>query len=79
MGAGAFGRVYLGLNNDTGQLMAVKQVRMMLGPSIVTANITVLLGGQPSLLVDDAVRRRSCCTVRATPDVSSVLHVHNHQ
>lgn len=28
VGAGAFGRVYLGLNNDTGQLMAVKQVRM---------------------------------------------------
>ena len=27
VGAGAFGRVYLGLNNDTGQLMAVKQVR----------------------------------------------------
>lgn len=27
IGAGAFGRVYLGLNNDTGQLMAVKQVR----------------------------------------------------
>ncbi|EIE26178.1 Pkinase-domain-containing protein [Coccomyxa subellipsoidea C-169] len=26
LGAGAFGRVYLGLNNDTGQLMAVKQV-----------------------------------------------------
>lgn len=26
IGAGAFGRVYLGLNNDTGQLMAVKQV-----------------------------------------------------
>ena len=26
VGAGAFGRVYLGLNNDTGQLMAVKQV-----------------------------------------------------
>lgn len=29
VGAGAFGRVYLGLNNDTGQLMAVKQVRMI--------------------------------------------------
>lgn len=28
VGAGAFGRVYLGLNNDTGQLMAVKQVRL---------------------------------------------------
>ncbi len=27
IGAGAFGRVYLGLNNDTGQLMAVKQAR----------------------------------------------------
>ena len=27
IGAGAFGRVYLGLNNDTGQLMAVKQVQ----------------------------------------------------
>ena len=27
VGAGAFGRVYLGLNNDTGQLMAVKQVQ----------------------------------------------------
>ncbi|KAK9804778.1 hypothetical protein WJX72_004880 [[Myrmecia] bisecta] len=26
IGAGAFGRVYLGLNNDTGHLMAVKQV-----------------------------------------------------
>ena len=26
IGAGAFGRVYLGLNNDTGQLIAVKQV-----------------------------------------------------
>ena len=25
IGAGAFGRVYLGLNNETGQLMAVKQ------------------------------------------------------
>ena len=30
VGAGAFGRVYLGLNNDTGQLMAVKQVRGLL-------------------------------------------------
>lgn len=27
IGAGAFGRVYMGLNNETGQLMAVKQVR----------------------------------------------------
>ena len=27
IGAGAFGRVYLGLNNQTGQLMAVKQAR----------------------------------------------------
>ena len=26
IGAGAFGRVYMGLNNETGQLMAVKQV-----------------------------------------------------
>ena len=25
IGAGAFGRVYMGLNNETGQLMAVKQ------------------------------------------------------
>ena len=30
IGAGAFGRVYLGLNNDTGQLMAVKQARRRL-------------------------------------------------
>ena len=51
VGAGAFGRVYLGLNNDTGQLMAVKQVRMMLNASIATANITVLLAGQQLLLV----------------------------
>lgn len=29
IGAGAFGRVYLGLNNDTGQLMAVKQVCLL--------------------------------------------------
>ena len=29
VGAGAFGRVYLGLNNDTGQLMAVKQVKLL--------------------------------------------------
>ncbi len=27
IGAGAFGRVYMGLNNKTGQLMAVKQAR----------------------------------------------------
>lgn len=33
VGAGAFGRVYLGLNNDTGQLMAVKQVRSRSGNS----------------------------------------------
>lgn len=26
IGAGAFGRVYLGMNEDTGELMAVKQV-----------------------------------------------------
>lgn len=26
IGAGAFGRVYLGLNNDNGELVAVKQV-----------------------------------------------------
>ena len=26
IGAGAFGRVYLGLNSDNGELMAVKQV-----------------------------------------------------
>lgn len=26
IGSGAFGRVYLGLNNDSGELMAVKQV-----------------------------------------------------
>ena len=28
IGAGAFGRVYMGLNNETGQLMAVKQVTL---------------------------------------------------
>lgn len=26
IGSGAFGNVYLGMDNDTGQLMAVKQV-----------------------------------------------------
>ncbi len=30
IGAGAFGRVYLGLNDKTGQLMAVKQVLTLL-------------------------------------------------
>ena len=30
IGAGAFGRVYMGLNNETGQLMAVKQVTKLL-------------------------------------------------
>lgn len=28
IGQGAFGSVYLGMDNDTGQLMAVKQARM---------------------------------------------------
>jgi len=28
IGAGAFGRVYMGLNNETGQLMAVKQASL---------------------------------------------------
>lgn len=30
IGAGAFGRVYLGLNNDNGKLVAVKQVSSLL-------------------------------------------------
>ncbi|DBA78684.1 hypothetical protein WJX77_001730 [Trebouxia sp. C0004] len=34
VGAGAFGRVYLGLNNDTGQLMAVKQVLISKEPTV---------------------------------------------
>lgn len=29
IGAGAFGRVYLALNNDSGELMAVKQARFL--------------------------------------------------
>lgn len=44
VGAGAFGRVYLGLNNDTGQLMAVKQVRMALNAN--EATVSVLFGLQ---------------------------------
>jgi serine/threonine protein kinase len=28
IGAGAFGRVFQGLNNDTGQILAVKQVNL---------------------------------------------------
>ena len=32
IGAGAFGRVYLGLNNDNGELVAVKQARTNFGP-----------------------------------------------
>lgn len=41
VGAGAFGRVYLGLNNDTGQLMAVKQARLM--PNTCSAARTTAL------------------------------------
>ena len=32
IGAGAFGRVYLGLNSDNGELMAVKQVFLLNHP-----------------------------------------------
>ena len=38
IGAGAFGRVYMGLNNETGQLMAVKQVTKPLSREILCDN-----------------------------------------
>ena len=45
IGAGAFGRVYMGLNNETGQLMAVKQVftilTAMVSPSISPLGVQV--------------------------------------
>lgn len=46
VGAGAFGRVYLGLNNDTGQLMAVKQVRRCSMQVLQPASTTVLLANR---------------------------------
>ena len=42
IGAGAFGRVYLGLNNHTGQLMAVKQARMRAGVASMPVRASVL-------------------------------------
>lgn len=46
VGAGAFGRVYLGLNNDTGQLMAVKQVKVTLDADTAVVSVIVWPRGQ---------------------------------
>lgn len=44
IGAGAFGRVYIGMNEDTGELLAVKQVmiltiQLFLSGEVVFVNI----------------------------------------
>jgi serine/threonine protein kinase len=62
IGAGAFGRVYLGLNNDTGQLMAVKQARAAMARNGTSSAAVSAAGGGWVLLPWPRFGNMECST-----------------